>query len=45
MRRPDPEHHVREALRGISLMALLAVMTGVAAAVIAAVILVLVDGA
>ena len=43
MRRPEHEHPVREALRGISLMTLLAVTTGAAAALIVSLILLLVD--
>ena len=43
MRRPEHEHPFREALRGISLMTLLAVTTGVAAALIAVLILAVVE--
>ena len=43
MIRPDREHPVREALRGISLLTLLSLSMGVAAALIAGVVLLLVD--
>ena len=45
MRQPESEHQLRQALRGIGLMALLALTTAAAAGVIALVALLVVDGA
>ena len=43
MRRPEPDHPFRDALRGITLLTLLAVTMGLVAAAIAGLVLMVVD--